>query len=100
MVREAGEWTWVEAFRRASLLPARALEFVPAARTKGWLGRGADADVVVIDPDRVSDSATYLDPTRPSVGVEHLFVGGTAVVREGALVTDALPGRPLRAAPR
>lgn len=100
MVRESGAWSWVEAFRRCSYLPARVLdEAAPAARAKGHLGVGADADIVVLDPERVTDAATYLDPIRPSVGVRHLFVAGTAVVRDGELQPDAYPGRPLRGEP-
>jgi N-acyl-D-aspartate/D-glutamate deacylase len=100
MVRESGRWSWVEAFRRCSYLPARVLDFAPAARGKGHLGVGADADVVVLDPDVVSDRATYDAPTTLSVGVRHLLVGGTPVILDGELQTDAFPGRPLRADPR
>ncbi len=97
MVRETGAWTWVEAFRRCSWLPARLLDDVaPAARGKGWLGPGADADLVVLDPTAVTDVATYLDPARPSTGVRHLLVAGTPVIRDGALLCDAYPGRALR----
>ena len=100
MVRETATWSWLEAFRRCSLLPARVLDATaPGARAKGHLGVGADADIVVLDPDRVSDAATFTDSTRPSVGVRHLFVAGVAVVRDGELQTDAYPGRPLRGEP-
>jgi len=97
MVRESGDWTWTEAFRRCSWLPAQVLSFAPAAARKGHLGVGADADIVVIDPATVTDRSTYDDPLVTSVGVSHLFVGGTAVVRDGDLVPDAYPGQPLRA---
>ena len=97
MVRETGTWSWLEAFRRCSYLPARLLDdCAPGARAKGHLGVGADADIVVLDPERITDAATYAEPTRPSVGVRHLFVAGTSVVRQGELQTDALPGQPLR----
>jgi hypothetical protein len=100
MVREQQAWTWLEAFRRCSYLPARVLDDVaPSMRTKGVLAAGADADIVVLEPERVTDQATYLDPTRPSLGVRHLFVGGTPVVRDGRLDVQARPGRPVRGEP-
>jgi amidohydrolase family protein len=101
MVRETRAWTWLEAFRRCSYLPARVLDDVaPAARRKGRLDAGADADLVVLDPGTITDAATYADPTRPSVGVRHLFVAGVPVVSDGELRADAFPGRPLRGEPR
>ncbi len=101
MVRETGAWTWLEAFRRCAHLPSRLLDDVaPAARGKGHLGVGADADVVVLDPATITDAATYADPTRPSRGVRHLFVGGVPVVGDGELRTGAFPGKPLRGEPR
>ena len=101
MVSEQGLWTWLEAFRRCSWLPARVLDGIaPGARSKGRLSPGADADIVVIDPTRITDQATYLDPTRPSLGVSELLVGGEFVVRGGAIVVDAYPGRGVRGEPR
>ena len=92
-----GEWDWLEGFRRCSWLPAQVLSFAEAARRKGRLDAGADADVVVLDPTTLTDRATYAEPTIPATGVRHLLVAGEFVVRDGELVTDAYPGRPLRA---
>lgn len=97
MVREHGLWSWAEAFRRCSYLPARVLdEVAPAMRAKGLLAPGADADLVVLDPAAVTDNATVTDPTRPSSGVRHLLVGGEFVIRGGELDLGAYPGRPVR----
>jgi N-acyl-D-aspartate/D-glutamate deacylase len=97
MVRERGAWSWTEAFRRCAYLPARVLDTAaPAARRKGHLGIGADADVVVLDPGSVADRATYTDPTRPSAGVQHLLVGGEFVIRDGQLLAAAYPGQAVR----
>jgi N-acyl-D-aspartate/D-glutamate deacylase len=91
----------LEAVRRATLLPAQVLQdAVPAMRRKGRLRPGTDADLVVFDEAHVSDQATYAASTRPSSGIAHVIVGGTFVVRDGNLVPDALPGRPVRASPR
>jgi hypothetical protein len=88
-----------EAVARCSLVPARILEAaVPSMRTKARIQAGCDADVVVFEPALVSDLATYTDTLRPAVGISHVLVDGTFVVRDAALVVDALPGRPVRAA--
>ena len=90
-----------EALSKCSLQPARLLEGrVPALRGKGRLRAGADADVVVFDPATLADRATYADSTRPSAGIRHVLVNGTFVVRDGSIVADARPGRPVRAEPR
>ena len=68
-------------------------------RAKGRVQAGADADLVVFDPDRVTDQATYADSTRPSTGILHVLVDGTFVVRDGSLIPDAMPGRPVRGVP-
>ena len=100
LVRERGLLTLGEALRRSSLLPAQLLETaVPAMRRKGRVQVGADADLVVFDPDTVTDRATYTH-VAPSTGFRHVLVGGTAVVRDGELLTGALPGRPVRSSTR
>ena len=96
LVRERGLLSLTEALRRSSLLPAQLLEAaVPAMRRKGRVQVGADADLVVFDPATVTDRATYAS-VAPSSGFRHVLVGGTPVVRDGAIVLDALPGRPVR----
>jgi N-acyl-D-aspartate/D-glutamate deacylase len=91
----------IETLRRCSLLPARLLEArVPAMRRKGRLQAGCDADIVVFDPATVRDQATYARPTRPSTGIRHVLVNGALVVRDGDIVTAALPGQAIRATPR
>jgi hypothetical protein len=88
----------MEAIRRATILPAEVLqESVPVMRWKGRVQVGADADLVVFDAARVTDQATYAASTRPSSGIAHVLVDGTFVVRDGELVPDALPGKPVLA---
>ncbi len=97
-VRERGTLTLLDALARMSWLPARRLEgTVPGMGRKGRLQVGADADLVVFDPATVIDRATYEDSHQASAGIPHVLVGGVLVVRDGALVEGALPGKPLRA---
>jgi N-acyl-D-glutamate deacylase len=98
-VRERKALTQMEAVRRCSLIPAQILESsVPQMKTKGRLKVGADADLIVFDADRVADRATYTRPLQTSVGMRHVLVSGTFVIREGELVRTAAPGRPIRRA--
>ena len=84
----------LDAVRRCTLLPSRVLA---PLHNKGKLQPGADADIVVFDADRITDQATYLESTRPSIGMQHVIVNGEFVVRDGALLLDARPGRAVRA---
>lgn len=61
---------------------------------RGILRAGAFADIVVFDPDKAGDRATYENPHQLSTGIRDVFVNGVAVVRNGE-VTGALPGRAL-----
>jgi N-acyl-D-aspartate/D-glutamate deacylase len=93
-VREKGTVTLMDAIRKMSLMPAQMLErSTPAARQKGRLQEGADADIVVFDANTIGDRATFEKPMEPSVGVRYLVVGGTLLVDEGKLVPDVFPGR-------
>jgi N-acyl-D-aspartate/D-glutamate deacylase len=80
-----------EAIQRLTSLPARNLRLMG----RGLLAPGYFADVVVFDPDRIQDHATYDDPHRYATGVVHVAVNGTLVVRDGEH-TGALPGRFVR----
>jgi N-acyl-D-aspartate/D-glutamate deacylase len=100
-VREKGTITLMDALRKMSLMPAEMLErSTPAARQKGRLQEGADADIVVFDAATISDRSTFAKPMEPSVGVRYLVVGGTVVVNEGKIVPDVFPGRALLGAGR
>ena len=88
----------LDAVSRMTLLPARRLEKVaPLFSHKGRVRPGADADLTVFDPVRVSDLATYEQPLVASTGVRHVVVGGQPVVREGQIVAGVAPGRRLLA---
>jgi N-acyl-D-aspartate/D-glutamate deacylase len=93
-VREKGTITLMDAVRKMTLMPAEMLErSTAAARQKGRLQEGRDADIVVFDAATIRDRSTFEKPMAPSVGVRYLVVGGTVVVDEGKVVPDVFPGR-------
>ena len=95
-VRQKGTLTLMDALRKMTLMPAEVLErSTAAARLKGRLQEGADADIVVFDAATISDRSTFQKPMEPSVGVRYLVVGGTVVVDDGKIATDVFPGRAL-----
>ncbi len=76
------------AVHKLSGLPARNL----GLRRRGFLKEGYFADIVVFDPAKTRDPATYENPHQLAEGVRHVLVNGTPVLRDGQ-PTDARPGR-------
>ncbi len=79
-----------EAVRRLSSLPATNL----GLDYRGFLKKGYFADVVIFDPATIADRATFEQPHQYSVGVQHVFVNGVQVLKDGES-TQAKPGRAL-----
>ena len=75
------------------------LTSVPAARVglrdRGVVREGAVADLVVFDPATIADAATYLEPSRHPVGMDHVIVNGGLAVEDGR-ETGVRTGRLLR----
>ncbi len=79
-----------------SLMPAQRLEkSTPAARLKGRLQEGADADIVVFDPRTVTDRATFKAPMETSTGMQFVIVNGAVLIEQGKLVPNTFPGKAL-----
>jgi N-acyl-D-amino-acid deacylase len=92
-VRELGLVTWEAMVRKMTSLPAQTL----GLSDRGLLRPGMAADVVLLDPDTVRDTASYEEPRRLPEGIPFVIVNGRLVVDGGAR-TDELPGRALRRA--
>jgi N-acyl-D-aspartate/D-glutamate deacylase len=92
-VRNLRTVSLMDAIRKMSLMPAQRLEKASAAaRRKGRIQEGADADIVVFDPATVTDRATYEHPTEHSIGMRFVLVNGALVIDKGLLVSGVLPG--------
>jgi dihydroorotase len=98
--REKKLLSLMDALAKMTILPARRLEgHVPMMKHKGRIAVGADADITVFNPQQVIDRATFEAPTTPSAGISQVLVSGVFVVRDGALIPTALPGRAVRVDP-
>jgi N-acyl-D-amino-acid deacylase len=80
-----------DAIRRLSALPATNL----GIKNRGWLAPGYYADVVVFDPAKIQDHATFEKPKQLATGVDDVFVNGVQVLKDGRH-TGAKPGRVVR----
>jgi N-acyl-D-aspartate/D-glutamate deacylase len=88
---EEGVLAVEQAVRSSSGLPADILHLPE----RGYLRPGYIADVVVFDPAKFRDTATYDDPHQFAAGVRYLFVNGQMAVKEGHY-TGTLAGKVLR----
>jgi N-acyl-D-amino-acid deacylase len=90
-VRKRGWLTLEDAVRRMTSLPARTFGF----QDRGLIREGMAADLVVFDPAKVRDRATYQDPHQFSEGFDYVLVNGAVTVQGGQLM-EVRAGRILR----
>ena len=89
-VRQRGVITLEEAIRKMTSLPARHFRLA----NRGAIAEGYAADIVIFDPSRVADTATFATPHSYPVGIHTVLVNGVAVLRSGEH-TGARPGEVL-----
>jgi len=87
-VRETGTLSLEEAVRKVTSSPARKFKLTD----RGVLRAGAYADIVVFDPEKVTDRGDQLEPRRYPAGIEYVLVNGALVVERGEQ-TGARPGK-------
>lgn len=93
-VRERGVLSLPEAVRKLASLPASIL----GLEDRGTIEEGKRADLVVFDPDRVRDRATFEDPLVYPVGIPYVMVNGVVVIDDGEWTRDR-PGTAIRHRP-
>ncbi|HKU12309.1 MAG TPA: amidohydrolase family protein [Sinomonas sp.] len=90
-VRETQTWSWPDAVRHLSTAPADRF----GLGGRGRVAVGAIADLIVVDPRTVADTATYEQPLGEAVGIDDVLVAGQPVLAHGSLM-DNTPGRGIR----
>ncbi len=90
-VREERRMSLEEAIRKFTSLPASRVRLTD----RGVLKAGLWADIVVFDPEQITDKATFSAPKQLSVGMRWVLINGVPVIA-GGVATNALPGRVLR----
>ena len=96
-VRVRGVLSWMDAIRQTSLNACLILEeSVPQMKKKGRLQEGMDADIIVFNPETVSENGTFAKPCVLATGMKHVIVNGNFLIRDEKLDTKAMPGQPIR----
>jgi N-acyl-D-aspartate/D-glutamate deacylase len=90
-VREERKLTLEDALRKFSALPAQRMRLTD----RGVLKAGMCADMVIFDPAKIHDVATFENPNQLSQGMEYVLVNGVPVIDHSEM-TGALPGKVLR----
>lgn len=90
-VRADSVLSFEAAIQKMTSLPANRI----GLHDRGRIALGMAADLVIFDPARIQDNATYTEPLRYATGVDYLLVNGQLVIDQ-ATMTAARPGRVLR----
>jgi len=72
------------AIEKMTSMPAERL----GLKNKGRLNAGADADILIFDPDRIADRATFEQPMLPPVGIDRVIISGRTAAKDNVIVDD------------
>jgi N-acyl-D-amino-acid deacylase len=90
-VREENLFDLSTAVKKMTSMPAEKL----GIKFRGSIVKGYFADIVIFNPDKISDKATFVNPHQLSVGIEHVIVNGKPTIKSGKHI-GTLNGRIIR----
>lgn len=79
---KTGKISMYDAINKMTAMPANRL----GLENKGRLNLGADADIVIFDPDTIDDKATFQAPTLPPTGICYVLIGGEVAAKDGKAI--------------
>ena len=94
-VREEKILDLITALKKMTIMPAKRLEKIaPSMARKGRLQIGADADITIFNPNTIIDKADF-SGLKYSEGVETVIIDGKIIVKEGRIIENVFPGKPI-----
>ncbi|MCI9147514.1 MAG: amidohydrolase family protein [Hungatella sp.] len=91
-VRERGVYSLEEAIRRMTSQPAARM----GIEKRGYLAEGTYGDILIFDPEKFCDHATYADPARTATGLDYCMVNGEIVIDHDTRLDGVFPGACIR----
>lgn len=85
-VNEKKTISLMDALRKMTILPADRLKL----KSKGEIKEGFDADIVIFDPLRIKDKATFENPTLSPEGIDYVIINGQIAVCQNKIINDNL----------
>ncbi|MEX2145328.1 MAG: amidohydrolase family protein [Candidatus Spechtbacterales bacterium] len=80
-IREYEIMSWEKAIAKITSLPAEKIGF----KNRGQINQGYFADIVIFDPSKITDTATFENPFQYPRGIEYVFVNGKVAVENNIL---------------
>lgn len=96
-VREKKILSLAEAIKKMTLMPAQLLEkVIPEMKKRGRIQVGCKSDLVIFDPKKIIDKATYENGCVKSTGVKYLLINGKVLIKNGVLIPNQFPGKAVK----
>lgn len=83
---KSGKVSMYEAIRKMTFEPAKKL----GLESKGRLNKGADADIVIFDPNKIEDKSTFEEPMLMPEGIDYVLINGCVACHNNEIINSGL----------